>query len=1788
MAILRARPAPASQQAPFTPISPPANTPFLKIKNRAANLTQFFIVPDHPQRRHVKHGTSYVFYTDTRQEAQTRTYEAQKDLRLPGCLTALQARRLGALQLKDGDFIFSRSLQGSMLAEDDVVQVFVSGSKIISRDMVDDMQAAVKAALGDVKDLTPDCPTEVQTTSAAAAATSEPSVPIVGDEEGVEERDEESDSSDLDVQLSTRPRTTKKAKRPARKRRSSDAVLTGGTALERSPLGWPVKEGTRCYTIAATLESPTSLLAPAATSKQSDPKHAPMLAVRKELGRCAANIAATCFSNATSRLYEYCKLVHMLYNVPSIGVKDNFGYATQQANFASVKVGEGASLSGDLGPFGDGHYDGKDLGPAMSNMAIGLDVDLSDCDPGLFFILDLFVFIEMDNDTSINFSGRRRHGGTPAVCRSTGKPVEGYRIVVISYPPQRMLNGTARLNLCPLGKGGVLCITPEMLHVGSKERADEGWDCASECSRATWATEGASMMDTESHFMHYARSIVVLTNYVLQQLPPEYHARLDPDLLLQAMTIRREDGERVSAGAWELAPGFRRKDDCGWNTYQPTEDVIDQAEVRDTAYRNIKQYEDVVSAHIPDVARHGTPSRTAPPPPVIQVLCKNCKKDLKIANKRKKPKIIPKPADLEDAGTGAAEEGEIGADTSGAGESSAGNDNGETNEFGAGSDQAHDDEESEGDEEDTPDELTDEGDDGEEDDDEAEDELAFPLKSKKRPLSSLDRSTAESESNKRQRELQQDQPTWGMSSYNESSTLWTTPSSSTTRSSIRLQSSQISEQWNMDVDGEDDSEEDELLLVPPRGPLFQIPFLNRLTATTIRSNLDEVERAWNALSTSSEVDALRLLDDAYAALLHKPDAISTASIFPGLWSGLRQLKTAEGLNSLRARLDRECIMLTQFFAWRWLCAYCPARIAAALKKGPAPGDWIGYLAIEAKKVVERGHSSHVFAAAAYGLDLGDVSYLHSGQCRRQYFAPTEVESAVVALCIQVLECWLGFPTEDQSRYQAWFIFAIIHGFGRAALLLDETWYAFNRVRREIGDLRSRARDRYSERFALFRQELRQHPLADTSSQEYQDVAFIAEIIGYIRRGGERPSTIMDARDAAALQLPTPASAIQQLNSRVSSLPLPAPRSSNPHPVLLLRDVQLDTLSPAVQKKMESFAHWIREALVVTLDPQSVTAPTKWQAALLRRPDFLQPFRELAPSRTRASGPEGPYTADFAITPSGFASCLGYRAVLFGGKFAESYPLRYPHYAAFKTAKAKAETVYKRSHRQDPSPSFICNPSAYGPANPHRTVELMPIYFERAQKFPISSLLKKKCSIPFTKAWTWLNGTYMDRALGKRVKRFPGLGPLTSYLVAIDYTYTNPRIVDPPSVEELAALICRLNKGAAKGLETLGLIPRRPRNKDDKAGKSTVEACLRGLRIVHAFLGTVIPPELQHPVFFDLAMDEHSLCKFPRSIKNGYWPRVYMEQSLALYIRHLFTRRKKWAPAQKKWALALQDWNERWMAIGINPCRQVWTYKWRVGVRNGASVCGSLLEEPTQAKIDPRRLPSAENSGRIGAMLDFRKDPRPALRKSRGISCSPSNIVPPPKRSLPNTPSVVHKPKKPKVEEDADEDADEDVLEITAPVKAQPSTHLRSAFNARTVSSSALPTPPVSGLGPPISLNTSDPGPSSSHHTMESISHPRLIASPSTRNQRNIARSPAPEQIDVSKLPMEQQIQLAAQFLQRRELDLKERQLNLEERLLPIRMRELRLAELQAGILVNDEEENGGAHVKSKGKERELM
>lgn len=138
----------------------------------------------------------------------------------------------------------------------------------------------------------------------------------------------------------------------------------------------------------------------------------------------------------------------------------------------------GPTLATDMGFFGGGHIDGGDDPGHYSHMSANSDLpeDLpegQEYTPGFFFILELGVFILLDRHTSINFSGLRRHGGTPPLCSAgkfQGKRAKlyafAYRFVLIFYPPTRMMNGTARWTLGAMPNNEAFIFPPEMLHAG--------------------------------------------------------------------------------------------------------------------------------------------------------------------------------------------------------------------------------------------------------------------------------------------------------------------------------------------------------------------------------------------------------------------------------------------------------------------------------------------------------------------------------------------------------------------------------------------------------------------------------------------------------------------------------------------------------------------------------------------------------------------------------------------------------------------------------------------------------------------------------------------------------------------------------------------------------------------------------------------------------------------------------------------------------------------------------------------------------------------------------------------------------------------------------------------------------------------------------------------------------------------------------------------------------------------------------------------------------------------------
>jgi hypothetical protein len=124
-----------------------------------------------------------------------------------------------------------------------------------------------------------------------------------------------------------------------------------------------------------------------------------------------------------------------------------------------------ATLASDMGFFGGEHKDIHD-NPAFYTNIIS-DPDLPDgYNPGNFFVLYFGVFVVMKKHMGINFSGLRRHGGTPPTAPLGMEPEAwAYRFVVVSYPPNGLTNGNCRYVLGALPGNVPFSVPPEAVNI---------------------------------------------------------------------------------------------------------------------------------------------------------------------------------------------------------------------------------------------------------------------------------------------------------------------------------------------------------------------------------------------------------------------------------------------------------------------------------------------------------------------------------------------------------------------------------------------------------------------------------------------------------------------------------------------------------------------------------------------------------------------------------------------------------------------------------------------------------------------------------------------------------------------------------------------------------------------------------------------------------------------------------------------------------------------------------------------------------------------------------------------------------------------------------------------------------------------------------------------------------------------------------------------------------------------------------------------------------------------------
>jgi hypothetical protein len=504
-------------------------------------------------------------------------------------------------------------------------------------------------------------------------------------------------------------------------------------------------------------------------------------------------------------------------------------------------------------------------------------------------------------------------------------------------------------------------------------------------------------------------------------------------------------------------------------------------------------------------------------------------------------------------------------------------------------------------------------------------------------------------------------------------------------------------------------------------------------------------------------------------------------------------------------------MLTNYLAWYWLDVCIRDACIAIMDKHPNKCEWLVQLVQDVQDAYDLRIPHRQFSSSSYGITIpnGSTTFQFINERRKGLHGST-LRGKVLSTVDHILRLWLGYPSPDEGRIQAWLVHVLLNAFGRSVLYLNSIWKTYTGARRQSIDTQHWNISSFKDVEPL-RQAATNHPLSNKGSLEWEALHELGNLFDSFLLGnvseGEREGPGGTAMDLIPSQL-----ACQN------------------------------------QRKVKEFAQFVMDCLSIFLGQGEVNGRLKKR--MESNLDKLMPFREHAPSRLRIRGSNGPFTAAYARTTAGAYSAVVWRGVTFSTPFSLNNRMIFTSYDDFQLACREAG-----KHKKP----YFCDMGAYGRSNPNRKIELAEAYWKTlaAGKWP--EFVKEKI-VPFMECYEFFTA-------GSLPPDFPQLGPLSSYLLTADFSYCYPKVVESPTLSEMATLIRSFNKGAVAGLETLGFItPRKSSGK--KLGKPDLKETKMALGSVYDLLKKIIPAEHQETINLDLIMTEHTLCKYSRAINRN--------------------------------------------------------------------------------------------------------------------------------------------------------------------------------------------------------------------------------------------------------------------------------------------------------------------------------
>lgn len=168
---------------------------------------------------------------------------------------------------------------------------------------------------------------------------------------------------------------------------------------------------------------------------------------------------------------------------------------------------------------------------------------------------------------------------------------------------------------------------------------------------------------------------------------------------------------------------------------------------------------------------------------------------------------------------------------------------------------------------------------------------------------------------------------------------------------------------------------------------------------------------------------------------------------------------------------------------------------------------------------------------------------------------------------------------------------------------------------------------------------------------------------------------------------------------------------------------------------------------------------------------------------------------------------------------------------------------KRDHPEE----WMCKKNALGFPNKHRsTANAGPLWTASKQYERLFTIPKQS----FMNCFNFLRSVDQPK---KHIKFF-GFGPLTAYLLAVDYAYAG--FIELPTVDDMACIIKIIDRGGIRGLRLVGAL-------SGGKSKATEDECIHAFRTAYTYLDITLTAEEKSATGFDIFTLEHCLCKLAR-------------------------------------------------------------------------------------------------------------------------------------------------------------------------------------------------------------------------------------------------------------------------------------------------------------------------------------